>query len=150
MLLGHNDAYTQDVKMQVIVAFNHFGEGLVQLMPRCRCRHGYFHVVNNDYTHWEIYAIGGSANPSINSQVNRFFAPHNLFQKKVTKPKDSTEGNWRLVGDLILNGAFFIASGVGASSNYAKASSMEARPSSIVGSITTNSGVLTCTPISNY
>ncbi|GLJ17513.1 hypothetical protein SUGI_0304580 [Cryptomeria japonica] len=37
MLLGHNDAYTQDVKMQVTVAFNHFGEGLVQLMPRCRC-----------------------------------------------------------------------------------------------------------------
>ncbi|GLJ17500.1 hypothetical protein SUGI_0304420 [Cryptomeria japonica] len=69
---------------------------------------------------------------------------------QVTKPKDSTEGNWRSVGDLILNGAFFIASGVGASSNYAKASSMEARPSSIVGSITTNSGVLTCTPVINY
>ncbi|GLJ17490.1 hypothetical protein SUGI_0304280 [Cryptomeria japonica] len=35
MLLGHSDAYTEDVKMQVTVAFNHFGEGLVQRMPRC-------------------------------------------------------------------------------------------------------------------
>lgn len=34
MLLGHNDAYTQDKSMQVTVAFNHFGEGLVQRMPR--------------------------------------------------------------------------------------------------------------------
>lgn len=40
----------------------------------CRCRHGYFHVVNNDYTHWEMYAIGGSAAPTINSQGNRFLA----------------------------------------------------------------------------
>ncbi|KAH9330621.1 hypothetical protein KI387_002729, partial [Taxus chinensis] len=72
MLLGHNDDYTQDVNMQVTIAFNHFGEGLVQRMPRCR--HGYFHVVNNDYTHWEMYAIGGSANPTINSQGNRFLA----------------------------------------------------------------------------
>ncbi|XP_057860143.2 probable pectate lyase 5 [Cryptomeria japonica] len=142
MLLGHSDAYTQDVKMQVTIAFNHFGEGLVQRMPRCR--HGYFHVVNNDYTHWEMYAIGGSANPTINSQGNRFLAPDNRFHKEVTKREDSTNGNWRSVGDLMLNGAFFRASGAGASSNYAKASSMAARPSSIVGSMTATSGVLTC------
>lgn len=48
-----------------------------------RCRHGYFHVVNNDYTHWEMYAIGGSANPTINSQGNRFTAPANPFAKEV-------------------------------------------------------------------
>ncbi|GLJ17454.1 hypothetical protein SUGI_0303920 [Cryptomeria japonica] len=77
MLLGHSDAYTQDVKMQVAVAFNHFGEGLVQRMPRCRSQHGYFHVVNNDYTHWEMYAIRGSVNPTINSQGNRFLALDN-------------------------------------------------------------------------
>ncbi|KAL5058672.1 hypothetical protein RYX36_030276 [Vicia faba] len=52
-------------------------------MPRCR--HGYFHVVNNDYTHWEMYAIGGSANPTINSQGNRFVAPDDRFSKEVTK-----------------------------------------------------------------
>lgn len=48
-----------------------------------RCRHGYFHVVNNDYTHWEMYAIGGSANPTINSQGNRYNAPVNPFAKEV-------------------------------------------------------------------
>ncbi|GLJ17453.1 hypothetical protein SUGI_0303890 [Cryptomeria japonica] len=147
MLLGHSDEYTQDVKMQATIAFNHFGEGLVQRMPRCR--HGYFHVVNNDYTHWEMYAIGGSANPTINSQGNRFLAPDNRFLKEVTKHENAPEGtwrnwNWRSEGDLMLNGAFFRASGAGASSSYAKASSMVARPSSIVGSITATSGVLTC------
>jgi pectate lyase len=34
MLLGHSDSYTQDKNMQVTIAFNHFGEGLVQRMPR--------------------------------------------------------------------------------------------------------------------
>lgn len=50
---------------------------------KCRCRHGYFHVVNNDYTHWEMYAIGGSAEPTINSQGNRYLAPANRFAKEV-------------------------------------------------------------------
>lgn len=81
MLLGHSDSFTQDKGMQVTVAFNHFGEGLVQRMPRCR--HGYFHVVNNDYTHWEMYAIGGSAAPTINSQGNRFLAPNEKYRKEV-------------------------------------------------------------------
>uniref|UniRef100_A0A6N2KCY5 Pectate lyase n=1 Tax=Salix viminalis TaxID=40686 RepID=A0A6N2KCY5_SALVM len=137
MLLGHSDSYTQDKNMQVTIAFNHFGEGLVQRMPRCR--HGYFHVVNNDYTHWEMYAIGGSANPTINSQGNRF----------VTKHEDAPESewkhwNWRSEGDLLVNGAFFTASGAGASSSYARASSLGARPSSLVGTITTAAGALGC------
>lgn len=34
MLLGHSDSYTQDKNMQATIAFNHFGEGLVQRMPR--------------------------------------------------------------------------------------------------------------------
>ncbi|CAH9075415.1 unnamed protein product [Cuscuta epithymum] len=34
MLLGHSDAYTKDKAMQVTIAFNHFGEGLIQRMPR--------------------------------------------------------------------------------------------------------------------
>jgi len=147
MLLGHNDDYTQDVNMQVTVAFNHFGEGLVQRMPRCR--HGYFHVVNNDYTHWEMYAIGGSANPTINSQGNRFLAPVKGSSKEVTKREYTPESvwrhwNWRSEGDLMLNGAFFTPSGAGASSSYAKASSLSARPSSLVASVTGNAGVLTC------
>ncbi|KAH9776555.1 putative pectate lyase 18 [Citrus sinensis] len=147
MLLGHSDTYTQDKNMQVTIAFNHFGEGLVQRIPRCR--HGYFHVVNNDYTHWEMYAVGGSANPTINSQGNRFAAPDRAFSKEVTKHEDAPESewrnwNWRSEGDLMVNGAFFTASGAGASSSYARASSLGARPSALVGPITGSAGALIC------
>lgn len=34
MLLGHSDSYHRDKIMQVTIAFNHFGEGLIQRMPR--------------------------------------------------------------------------------------------------------------------
>ncbi|GAA0153451.1 lyase [Lithospermum erythrorhizon] len=147
MLLGHSDSYKRDKYMQVTIAFNHFGEGLVQRMPRCR--HGYFHVVNNDYTHWEMYAIGGSASPTINSQGNRFLAPNDRFNKEVTKHEDAPESewkhwNWRSEGDLLLNGAFFTKSGAGASSTYAKASSLSAKSSSIISSLTSGAGSLTC------
>ncbi|GKV07854.1 hypothetical protein SLEP1_g19564 [Rubroshorea leprosula] len=148
MLLGHNDAYTQDKNMQVTIAFNHFGEGLVQRMPRCRF--GYFHVVNNDYTHWEMYAIGGSASPTINSQGNRFLAPDDRSKKEVTKHEDAPEDewrnwNWRTEGDLMLNGAYFRESGAGASSSvYSRASSLSARPSSFVDAITRTAGTLNC------
>lgn len=70
-----------DSGMQVTIAFNHFGEALVQRMPRCRL--GYIHVVNNDFTAWEMYAIGGSANPTINSQGNRYTAPVDPNAKEV-------------------------------------------------------------------
>nr|CAD1820956.1 unnamed protein product [Ananas comosus var. bracteatus] len=147
MLLGHSDSYEQDKAMQVTIAFNHFGEGLIQRMPRCR--HGYFHVVNNDYTHWEMYAIGGSANPTINSQGNRYLAPSNPFAKEVTKRVETEESvwkswNWRSEGDLMLNGAYFTPSGAGASASYSRASSLGARPSDMVGDITSGAGVLSC------
>ncbi|GAA0148387.1 lyase [Lithospermum erythrorhizon] len=145
MLLGHSDTYMRDKMMQVTIAFNHFGEGLIQRMPRCR--HGYFHVVNNDYTHWMMYAIGGSAAPTINSQGNRYLAPVNGFAKEVTHratPGVWKHWNWRSDGDLMLNGAFFTASGRGASSNYAKASSLAAKPSSLVATLTSGAGVLNC------
>ncbi|GAA0159566.1 lyase [Lithospermum erythrorhizon] len=115
-----------------------------------RCRHGYFHVVNNDYTHWEMYAIGGSASPTINSQGNRFLAPNIRFSKEVTKHEDAPEDewkhwNWRTEGDLMLNGAFFRTSGAGASSSsYAKASSLSAKPSTLVSSLTGAAGALNC------
>ncbi|KAI5565943.1 hypothetical protein BDE02_14G152900 [Populus trichocarpa] len=147
MLLGHSDSYKRDKQMQVTIAYNHFGEGLIQRMPRCR--HGYFHVVNNDYTHWEMYAIGGSANPTINSQGNRYLAPANAFAKEVTKRVDTETGvwshwNWRSEGDLLLNGAYFIPSGAGAAASYARASSLGAKSSSMVGVITSNAGALVC------
>ncbi|GFZ10689.1 pectin lyase-like superfamily protein [Actinidia rufa] len=147
MLLGHSDSYVRDKQMQVTIAYNHFGEGLIQRMPRCR--HGYFHVVNNDYTHWEMYAIGGSANPTINSQANRYLAPTNPFAKEVTKRVETSASqwknwNWRSEGDLLLNGAYFTPSGAGASSSYARASSLGAKSSSMIDSITSSAGVLGC------
>ncbi|CAL5192044.1 unnamed protein product [Lathyrus oleraceus] len=147
ILLGHSDSYVRDKQMQVTIAYNHFGEGLIQRMPRCR--HGYFHVVNNDYTHWEMYAIGGSANPTINSQGNRYLAPQNPFAKEVTKRVDTGSGiwkgwNWRSEGDLLLNGAFFIPSGAEAGASYARASSLGAKSSSLVGSLTSSAGVISC------
>ncbi|KAH6820992.1 Pectin lyase-like superfamily protein [Perilla frutescens var. hirtella] len=149
MLLGHSDSETGDKVMQVTVAYNHFGEGLTQRMPRCR--HGYFHVVNNDYTSWEIYAIGGSANPTINSQGNRFLAPNNQFAKEVTKrivnnPEDESwkSWNWRSEGDRLLNGAYFTSSGQRTTTSYAKASSLAAKPSSLVATLTSDAGVLHC------
>ncbi|XP_076934930.1 putative pectate lyase 8 [Bidens hawaiensis] len=146
MLLGHSDTYDRDKSMQVTIAYNHFGEGLVQRMPRCR--HGYFHVVNNDYTHWEMYAIGGSADPTINSQGNRYLAPVNPNAKEVTH-RVITSGrwrhwNWRSEGDLMLNGAFFTPSGTGTGASYARASSLSAKPSSFVGTLTSGSGALAC------
>ncbi|XP_071697312.1 probable pectate lyase 8 isoform X2 [Rutidosis leptorrhynchoides] len=147
ILLGHSDTYFRDKLMQVTIAYNHFGEGLMQRMPRCR--HGYFHVVNNDYTHWEMYAIGGSAGPTINSQGNRYLAPANPFAKEVTKRVDTDKSrwhgwNWRSEGDLFLNGAYFVSSGAGSAASYARADSLSAKSSNLVGIITADAGALNC------
>ncbi|XP_002966799.2 probable pectate lyase 5 isoform X2 [Selaginella moellendorffii] len=147
MLLGHSDSYTLDKMMQVTIAFNHFGEGLVQRMPRCR--YGYFHIVNNHYTHWRMYAIGGSANPTINSQGNRFVAPADVNSKQVTKREFAGERswmkwNWRSEGDSYINGAYFRPSGAGSAAVYAKASSLPARPAALVPAMTAFAGPLNC------
>ena len=34
MLLGHNDNNVEDRIMRVTIAFNHFGPGLIERMPR--------------------------------------------------------------------------------------------------------------------
>lgn len=81
MLFGASNTFEDDKLMQITLAFNHFGQGLVQRMPRCRF--GFVHVVNNDYTHWHMYAIGGSQDPTILSQGNRFIAPPITDSKEV-------------------------------------------------------------------
>ncbi|GMP22534.1 hypothetical protein CsSME_00000513 [Camellia sinensis var. sinensis] len=144
MLLGHDDKYLPDSGMQVTIAFNHFGVGLVQRMPRCR--RGYIHVVNNDFTEWKMYAIGGSANPTINSQGNRYTAPVDPDAKEVTKrvdtnEKDWTDWNWRTDGDIMVNGAFFVPSGQGLTAQYTKASSVEPKSAALITQLTSNSGV---------
>ncbi|KAL8142695.1 hypothetical protein V2J09_015727 [Rumex salicifolius] len=131
MLLGHSDSFTDDKNMQVTIA------------------HGYFHVVNNDYTHWQMYAIGGSAKPTINSQGNRFLAPNDRFSKEVTKREVVSQSvwknwNWRSQGDLMMNGAFFTQSGSKSSSTYAKAISLNAKSASLVASMTKGAGALNC------
>ncbi|XP_047043279.1 pectate lyase-like [Lolium rigidum] len=142
MLLGHNDAFSDDRGMRVTVAFNRFGPGLVQRMPRCRF--GVFHVVNNDYVSWEKYAIGGSASPTILSQGNRFCAGK---EKEVTKrdgdPPNSEWRNWSWIsdGDLMLNGAFFRASG--RPGPAVKAPSF-VKSASFVAPMTASAGALSC------
>lgn len=56
----------------------------------CRCRNGVFHVVNNNYEGWGMYAIGGSAFPTINSEGNRFFAPDGSNMKEVSSTSFTT------------------------------------------------------------
>ncbi|KAH6822319.1 Pectate lyase family protein [Perilla frutescens var. hirtella] len=113
LLFGATDSATEDKKMQITVAFNHFGKRLVQRMPRCRF--GYIHVVNNDYTHWIMYAIGGSSNPTILSQGNRYIAYY-PFAKQVTKREKASESEWKKwtwisEGDVFLRDAYFVTSG---------------------------------------
>lgn len=44
---------------------------------------GYAHVANNRYDAWEMYAIGGSSNPTILSEGNYYFAPNDPDLKQV-------------------------------------------------------------------
>ncbi len=119
----------------------------------CRCRYGYFHVVNNYYYSWGIYAVGGSENPTINSEGNYYIAPSSENFKEVTKriKDDGSSGvggweswNWRSAGDIFINGAFFTSSGVNSKNAnfYAKATSFSARPASMVGAMTNDAGPL--------
>ncbi|KAF3444755.1 hypothetical protein FNV43_RR14448 [Rhamnella rubrinervis] len=150
MLFGASDSFQGDSIMQVTVAFNHFGKGLVQRMPRCRW--GFVHVVNNDYTHWLMYAIGGSSHPTIISQGNRFIAPPNPAAKEVTKRDYASEAEWkkwtwRSEGDLMMNGAFFVQSGNSRGRRpRGKSNMIKAKPGSFVRRLTRFSGTLECVP----
>ncbi|XP_065879192.1 pectate lyase-like [Euphorbia lathyris] len=148
MLFGHSDGFSGDKIMQITVAFNHFGKELVQRMPRCRW--GFIHVVNNDYTHWEMYAIGGSSKPTIISQGNRFIAPNDLNAKQVTKREYATQNqwmqwNWRSDRDLMMNGAFFISSGSSLThSDFTRMQMIKSKPGTFVTRLTRYSGALDC------
>ncbi|KAI3812060.1 hypothetical protein L1987_16763 [Smallanthus sonchifolius] len=93
VLLGADDSHTEDKIMQVTVAYNRFEETCVQRMPRCRF--GFFQVVNNDYNKWGMYAIGGSSNPTILSQGNRFVASDNPHTKQVRQRNNAQESEWK-------------------------------------------------------
>ncbi|KAM5581460.1 pectate lyase-like [Rosa sericea] len=148
MLFGASDMFDGDKIMQITVAFNHFGKGLIQRMPRCR--HGFFHVVNNDYTHWLMYAIGGSSHPTIISQGNRYVAPPNPAAKEITNRNYATEDvwmtwQWRSEGDLLENGAYFRESGVPRTgSEFSRHDMMKAKPGTFVRRLTRFAGSLGC------
>ncbi|KAG6599067.1 pectate lyase-like [Cucurbita moschata] len=150
MLFGASDSYKEDEIMQITLAFNHFGRGLVQRMPRCRF--GFFHVVNNDYTHWLMYAIGGSQHPTIVSQGNRFIAPQNINAKTITKREYADESewkkwSWRSEGDLLLNGAVFVGSGdqtKGKKKDLSRYDMISFKPGSYVKRLVRFAGTLEC------
>ncbi|KAL8045972.1 hypothetical protein ABFX02_08G149000 [Erythranthe guttata] len=147
MLLGHNDAFTADKSMKVTVVFNHFGPRLVQRLPRVR--HGYAHVANNKYDQWLMYAIGGSADPTILSENNYFLASNDATAKQVTKRETTPNGwkswKWRTTGDIFLNGAYFVPSGYGSTApNYLKSQSFVAASASSVPALTSDAGPLFC------
>ncbi|KAL8137690.1 hypothetical protein V2J09_003691 [Rumex salicifolius] len=147
-LFGAVNSHSQDKKMQITVAFNRFGKELIQRMPRCRW--GFFHVVNNDYTHWLMYAIGGSQQPTIISQGNRFIAPHNVTCKEVTKreAQDSEwlSWTWRSENDLFLAGAFFRQSGSPLTNNPYQHDMIPAQPGDDVKHLARFAGPLKCNP----
>ncbi|TYH19365.1 hypothetical protein ES288_A05G346000v1 [Gossypium darwinii] len=148
MLFGASDSYSADEKMQVTVSLNHFGKGLVERMPRCRF--GFIHVVNNDYNHWFLYAIGGTSHPTIISQGNRYSAPGTFAAKEVTcrgllKPAQWKNWNWVSQGDHFENGAFFTPSGSpSASKQFGADKMMPFKPGQMVPELTKYAGPLSC------
>ncbi|CAA0818072.1 Probable pectate lyase 5 [Striga hermonthica] len=147
MLFGHADSYTPDTNMRATIAYNYFAEGLTQRMPRCR--HGHFHVVNNKYERWKMYAIGGSANPFILAEGNHFIAPDDPFAKEVTKHEVAPESEWqgwywRSYGNTESNGAFFTESGADSDSIYQTVSSLSTQPPEFTESLIANVGPLNC------
>ncbi|KAK3013507.1 hypothetical protein RJ639_010100 [Escallonia herrerae] len=146
MLLGHDDGFLRDKNMKVTVAFNYFGPGCVQRMPRVR--HGYAHVVNNLYQGWGQYAIGGSMNPSVKSQANLFIAPKS-GNKEVTWRKTDKNGmsfNFKSVEDVFENGASFTQThgGGGLKPNYNFEERFQVADARSVRSLTRSSGALRC------
>ncbi|KAK4386713.1 putative pectate lyase 17 [Sesamum angolense] len=144
MLLGHRDGYTADRIMKVTVVFNHFGPGLVQRLPRVR--YGYAHVANNRYDQWIMYAIGGSADPTILSEGNYFVASNDPYAKQVTK-RETYDGwkswKWRSTNDVFVNGAYFVPSGWGSCApNYVTSQYFGAAPGSLVPALTSDAGPL--------
>ena len=94
-----------------------------------------------------MYAIGGSANPTIFSEGNYFLAPDNPANKQVTKREASNWQNWRWQSsnDVFMNGAYFVPSGYGSCAPlYTRAQSFVAAPGYMVPALTSDAGPLRC------
>lgn len=142
MLLGHDDAFEADKNMKVTVVYNRFGPNCNQRMPRVR--HGYAHVVNNQYLGWRLYAIGGSMNPSIKSESNLFVAPKST-NKEITRQISGQQWNFKSVGDALENGATFNAVGTGfVKPNYTDEQKFAVEKATVVRQLTRSAGALRC------
>lgn len=63
--------------------------------------------------------------------------------KRVETPDGDWKGwNWRSEGDILVNGAFFVASGEGAEMRYEKAYSVDPKSAAFIDQITFHCGVL--------
>ncbi|KAG0577661.1 hypothetical protein KC19_5G170800 [Ceratodon purpureus] len=154
MLFGADADHEFDRDMQITVAFNRFGPGLTQRMPRCR--YGNCHVANNYYTDgWGKYAIGGSCDPTILSQGNIFVAAkakkevtNRIIEVSCNGYGDWKEWHWTSSGDIFENDAYFVPSGEqDVSSNaYQNARSFNVRSAPLVPAMTKDAGPLNCTP----
>ncbi|GER52917.1 pectin lyase-like superfamily protein [Striga asiatica] len=144
-----HDKNYEDKAIKVTVAFNRFGPGLVQRMPRVRL--GYAHVANNRYDTWGMYAIGGSAYPTIFSDRNYFNAPYSPDIKQVTKRENNKNGwtnwKWRSYRDRFMNGAYFVPSGYGSiAPSYTRAQYFKVADGYMVPALTSDAGPLNCYP----
>jgi pectate lyase len=106
-------------------------------------------VVNNDYTHWLMYAIGGSKNPTIISQGNRYIAPPNLAAKRITKQLGATEEEWKnwvwhSEEDLFMEGAYFTTSGGPIQKQFSNKDLIKPKPGSYVTRLTRFAGSIPC------
>ncbi|ONK80856.1 uncharacterized protein A4U43_C01F22530 [Asparagus officinalis] len=123
--LKHLGLRTQSDGDAITVAFNHFGKKLTQRLPRARF--GFVHIVNNDYTEWEMYAV-----------TKRDYAAE--WQWK--------SWNWTSEGDLFENGAYFVASGTDRSidltRNFSRFDVFRAKPGTFVTRLTRYAGALDC------
>ncbi|KAK2999187.1 hypothetical protein RJ639_023026 [Escallonia herrerae] len=122
---------------------------LIKRLRCCRVRLGYAHVANNRYDEWQMYAIGGSANPTIFSEGNYFLATNKADAKQVTKREVKggwKNWKWRSSKDKFLNGAFFVQSGYGSCAPlYSRSQSFPVADGSRVPALTSNAGPLRCT-----
>lgn len=147
MLLGHDDEFKADKNMKVTVVFNHFGPNCNQRMPRVRW--GYAHVANNLYEKWELYAIGGSMNPSIKSEAN-YFVAQKSGNKEITKRMRGNKHvkkpfNFQSVRDYFENGASFNETGQSTlRPNYNEEQAFQVADARMVDSLTWSSGALNC------
>nr|KJB61001.1 hypothetical protein B456_009G335100 [Gossypium raimondii] len=115
MLFGASDSYNANEKMQVTLALNHFGKGLVDRMP------------SNDYNDRFLYAIGGTNHPTLIIQ-------HNRGLLKLAQWKN---WNWVSQGDDFKNSAFFTpSSNPSASKQFGADKMMPFKPGQMVPELT--------------